>query len=254
MNIFHRSERNFPIIAVFSIIGLLLFAALCLYFTHQNNDYLRDFTKIFKIIGIKKKDLIGRQPLKFPIKKPSAVVTQAPTPPPLPAKNEEPSALDYDREIKSLNDLIKRDSRNVDAFYNRAWLYASKNDLQQALKDYTRVIKINDKYGDAYYNRGLVYVRMGKYNMALKDFDSAIKLDHRAFDAYCNRGNTNYQLGKSDLGIKDYTEALRIKPNDADLYYNRGAVYLSKGQDSKAMADFKKAAQMGHTKAKERLK
>ncbi len=196
MNIFRRYKTGFIIIAIFIIIGLLLFAALYYYFT-QNNDHLREFAKLFQINGIKTKDLTGRQPLKFPIKMPSVVTPK----PGEKAIKEEPSALDYDREIKILNDLIKRDSRNIDAFYNRAWLYASKEDLQQALKDYSRVIKIDDKYGEAYYNRGLVYVRMKKYNMALKDFNSAIKLDPRAFDAYCNRGNTNYQLGKTDLAI-----------------------------------------------------
>jgi len=229
---------------------MLLFASLFYYFT-KNNDHLREFAKLFQINGTKTKDLTSRQALKFPIKISPAVVTPRPGEK---AIKEEPSALDYDREIKILNNLIKRDSRNIDAFYNRAWLYASKEYLQQALKDYTRVIKIDDKNGEAYYNRGLVYVRMKEYNMALKDFNSAIKLDHRAFDAYCNRGNVNYQLGKTDLAIKDYTKALKINPNDADLFYNRGAVYLSKGQDSKAMADFKKAAQVGHAKAKEFLK
>jgi tetratricopeptide (TPR) repeat protein len=202
LSIFRRYKTGFIIIAIFIIIGLLLFAALFYYFT-QNNDQLREFTKLFQINGIKTKDLTGRQTLKFPIKMPPAVVTPKPGEK---AIKEDPSALDYDREIKILNDLIKLDSRNIDAFYNRAWLYASKENLQQALKDYTRVIKIDDKNGEAYYNR------------------------------------------------KDYAKALKINPNDADLFYNRGAVYLSKGQDSKAMADFKKAAQMGHAKAKDLLK
>jgi hypothetical protein len=46
---------------------------------------------------------------------------------------------------------------------------------------------------------------------------------------------------------------LKITPNDADLFYNRAVVYQAKGVSSKANRDFKKAAALGHQKAKEYL-
>ncbi len=245
-------KTNITVIAIFIIIGLLPLVALSFCVKRQYEELSREANKHNQIRRMKTKALIKGQAVKFPIKKkPSAVVAPKPSEK---TKEEEPRTLDYDQEIKKLSDLIKQHFRNVDAHYNRALLYESKGDLQQALKDYTLAVKINDKYGDAYYNRGLVYVRMKKYKLALGDFDSAVKLDHRAFDAYCNRGNINYILGKADLAIKDYTEALKINHNDADSYYNRGVVYLSKGHISKAMSDFKMAAQMGHVKAKDQLK
>jgi len=159
----------------------------------------------------------------------------------------------YDPELKKLDDFIKNNSQNADAFYNRALLHEAKGNLQMAEDDYEKAIGINKKHVDAYYNRGLLFVKMKKYELAVKDFDAVIGLNPRAFDAYCNRGNVNYQLSKKDLAIEDYNAALKITPNDADVFYNRAIVYEADGVSSKANRDFKKAAALGHQKAKEYL-
>ncbi|MCK4789264.1 MAG: tetratricopeptide repeat protein [Desulfobacteraceae bacterium] len=170
----------------------------------------------------------------------------------LPAKATAPKkAVDYDAEIKKVDDLIKKDSKNIGAFYNRGWMYASKGDVQKAIADYSQVIEIDEEFGDAYYNRGLLYAKMKRDEQAVRDFSKAIEFDSRAFDAYCNRGNIHFKMGKGDLAIKDYTAALKIKPNDGELYHNRGIVYLSIGKKSEAAADSKKAAQLlGKVEAK----
>jgi len=199
-------------------------------------------------------------------KKQSIVATKRPPRKPIPRparkraaahsvyKKTEPKAMTSEQEIKMLDDLIQNDSNNADALYNRAWLYASRNDFEKAVGDYTKAIQINKGQADIYYNRGLLYVKMKKYDPAVKDFDETIKLNPRDADAYCNRGGVNNQLGKTDLAIRDYTEALKIRPRDADTLYSRGVVHMSMGSKTKAISDFKKAAKMGHKKAREGLK
>jgi len=191
-------------------------------------------------------------------KRPSRKLIRRPTrkrtaPPPRTRKSE-PKAMTREQEIKMLDELIKQDGNNAAALYNRAWLYASRNDFEKAVEDYTKAIQIDKGQADIYYNRGLLYVKMKKYDLAVKDFDEAIKLNPRDADAYCNRGGVNNQLGKMGPAIKDYSEALKIRPRDADTLYSRGVVYQSMGNKAKAMEDFKKAAKMGHKKAREGLK
>jgi tetratricopeptide (TPR) repeat protein len=160
---------------------------------------------------------------------------------------------EYAMEMKRLNNLIKMDKQNANAFYNRGWLYEIKGDLEKAERDYTKAIGVNKRHKDAYYNRGLVYIRMKKYEEAIKDFTEAIKLKPSAVDAYCNRGNANFELGKKDLALEDYDAALKIDPEDGDLYYNRAAIHQANGDESKAELDLKKAAELGHSKAKQYL-
>jgi tetratricopeptide (TPR) repeat protein len=169
-------------------------------------------------------------------------------------KKTEQKAVTSEQEIKMLDELIKEDGNNAAALYNRAWLYASRNDFEKAVEDYTKAIQIDKGQADIYFNRGLLYVKMEKYDLAVKDFDEAIKLNPRDADAYCNRAGANNQLGKTDLAIRDYTEALKIRPEDADTLYNRGVVHMSMGSKTNAIADFEEAARMGYKKAREGLK
>jgi tetratricopeptide (TPR) repeat protein len=152
--------------------------------------------------------------------------------------------VDYDDEIKKLDDLIEKDSKNTGALYNRGWMYASKGEALKAIEDYSQAIEIDREFGDAYYNRGLLYAKMDRNEQAVRDFTKAIEFDSRSFDAYCNRGNIYHKMGQADLAIRDYTEALKIKPNDGELYHNRSIVYMSMGKKSEAEADEIKAAQL----------
>jgi len=162
--------------------------------------------------------------------------------------------MDYAFEIKRVDNLLRITDQNADAFYNRGWLYEYKGDLQMAEKDYSQAIKLNSKHADAYYNRALLFAKMKKFEEAVKDFSATIKLEPNAVDAYCNKGNANLQLGNTDLALEDYNAGLKISFGDADLNYNRGVLYLVKGEQGKAIEDFKRAAQAGHSKAKEHLK
>ena len=68
--------------------------------------------------------------------------------------------FDLEEELKRVNALIKEDKNNANLFYNRAWVYENKGDLESAEKDYSKAIEINEKHADAYYNRGLLYLKM----------------------------------------------------------------------------------------------
>jgi regulator of sirC expression with transglutaminase-like and TPR domain len=198
----------------------------------------------------KRQSIVTKRPSRKPIRRPARKKAAA-----LPGdKKPEPKAMTQEQEMKMLDELIKKDGTNSAALYNRAWLYASRNNFEKAVNDYTKAIQIDKGQADIYFNRGLLYVKMKKYDLAVKDFDAAIKLKPRDADAYCNRGGVNNQLGKTDLAIRDYTEALKIRPKDADTLYSRGVVHMSMGSKTKAIADFKKAARMGHKKAREGLK
>ncbi len=198
----------------------------------------------------KRQGIVTKRPSRRPVRRPARKTTAA-----LPGdKKPELKAMTPEQEIKMLDELVKEDGNNAAALYNRAWLYASRNDFEKAVEDYTKAIQLDKGQADIYYNRGLLYLKMKKYDLAVKDFDEAITLNPRDADAYCNRGGVNNQLGKTDLAIRDYTEALKIRPNDTDVFYSRGVVHMSMGSKTKAIEDFKKAARMGHKKARESLK
>ena len=58
-------------------------------------------------------------------------------------------------------------------------------------------------------------------------------------------------MEKFNKAIADYTKAIQVNPKDADSYYNRGVAKTMIGDRLGAQQDWKKAAELGHSKAKE---
>jgi tetratricopeptide (TPR) repeat protein len=123
--------------------------------------------------------------------------------------------------------------------------------FQTELTTLNNRVKLDPKNVDAYYNRGLLYARNGQFEQAIRDFSEVIKLNPSDAEAYCNRGNAHFEAGKLNLALSDYNAGLKLKANDADLYYNRGLVYLEKGLKQLSLADLKRANSMGQRKARE---
>ena len=281
-------KTGFLLVAVMILIELLCFAAAGMYIKDRHKLDLEDINKLAQFIEMQTKNLKKPEAIRVPVKKPPKTIITKPykkdlpkmksakevlVPKPaekdspeksaakkphvtaLPTPDEKPvlKSMDYDGEIRELDEFIRQERQNAELYYSRGCLYERKGDLKKAEKDFTKSIEINNRVSDTYYNRGLVFVGKKKYALAIKDFDRAIELDSQAADAYCNRGTANYQLGKSDLAIRDYNEGLKINPDDADLYYNRGVVHLSKGMRKEAKADFRKADMLGHKLASEMI-
>lgn len=177
--------------------------------------------------------------------KPQAPIPAGPQVPAIPT-----ATVDFELEMKRLESLLSLNDKNVEAYYNRGWLYEYKGDLPRAVQDYTKAIELDKKMKDAYFNRGLLLARMKKFEEALKDLSEVIKLEPASTDAICNRGSVHFQMGKLDLALADYEGGIKINPNDADLRYNRALVFLAQGNKAAAAEDLKKAAQVFHDKTR----
>ena len=259
---FEPVKTNYVVLAALLVFGIIICISAGYFISKQINNLIM-LKNLFGTAQMeqfkvdKPSDSFVPSPrLTFtPVKRPDAPTGPAkPVVPTLPAKKLGQKKMEYLQEINKLDALIKEDSGNADAFYNRAWMYAAGGNLEHAQEDYAKALGLDEKFEEAYYNRGLLFVRMKKYAQAVKDFDAVIRLNPLAADAYCNRGSANFQMGRSALAIKDYTEALKIKHNDTDSLYNRGVAYMAKGERPKAMEDLREAARLGHGKAVEYLK
>lgn len=58
-------------------------------------------------------------------------------------------------------------------------------------------------------------------------------------------------MEKFKKAVDDYTRAITQNPNDAEAFYNRGVAKTMLGDRAGAIQDWKKAASLGHSKAKE---
>ncbi len=88
---------------------------------------------------------------------------------------------------------------------------------------------------------------------ALSDFNKVIRENPKHYKAIHNRGLTKASLQDYDGALTDFDKSLEIDPRYADAYYDRGIIKIKVGQKETGFQDLKKAAGLGHAKAKNAL-
>jgi tetratricopeptide (TPR) repeat protein len=69
-----------------------------------------------------------------------------------------------------INQVIRLDPSDADAFSNRGAAYKGKGQYDRAVEDYNQAIRLNPNYATAFYNRGASWARKNDLQRALADF------------------------------------------------------------------------------------
>ncbi|MBP0012793.1 MAG: tetratricopeptide repeat protein [Roseofilum sp. SID3] len=125
--------------------------------------------------------------------------------------------------------------------------YAQEGNLDEALKSYSQVIAKQPKKGEAYYQRALIYQDRDNLEAALEDFTQAILLSSNLTESYYQRGNIRFELGDRQGAKADYTEVLALDPSFVPAYVNRGSVLSDLGDDKGAILDYTQALELEPT-------
>jgi len=134
-----------------------------------------------------------------------------------------------DPAIKDLDARIRRNSKDIAAYYRRGQLHAHHKAYRRAVADFDAVLRSNPKDPEALNNRCWVRGVLGELREALKDCDAAIQNRDRYADAYDSRGFVNLKLGQNSEAIADYDAALRINQRHASAFYGRGLARVRNG-------------------------
>jgi tetratricopeptide (TPR) repeat protein len=148
---------------------------------------------------------------------------------------------DPKKVVEYLNNAIKLQPKDADAYGNRGTAYAELGQYQHAIEDYNEVIRLKPDYAIAYGNRGTAYADLGQHQRAIEDYNKAIRLQPNDAYTFNNRGIAYRNLGQYQHAIEDYNEVIRLKPDYADAYIGRGLVYGNLGQYQRAIEDYNKA-------------
>jgi len=85
-----------------------------------------------------------------------------------------------------------------------------KGSYDAAIATYTQIIQRNPKSADHYFNRGLAQKKLGRTDQALSNYETALALDPAHRRAYLNRANILYDRGLYVAAIRDYFKVLRL--------------------------------------------
>lgn len=135
----------------------------------------------------------------------------------------------YSEAIKVVNALLDKKPGDTKALQQRADVYTSMKQYDQAIVDLTYVLEY-DRTQAAYFARGLCYFHKKIYNLALPDFEKAIKIkpDARSYNAV---GKCLKEFGRDLEAIEAQKKALAMDPT-----YREAALDVAIGYMSQSMA------------------
>jgi tetratricopeptide (TPR) repeat protein len=146
-----------------------------------------------------------------------------------------------DAAMADLNEAVKLNPTDNQAFTYRALARTGQGDIDGAIADYSEVIRLRPSSPIGFIGRGHAYLVKGAAQPAIGDFSEAVRLNPNSAAAYNNRGLAHKSAGDQARAIDDYTRAIVLNPIYALAYNNRGYVYEASGRKAEAIADYRRA-------------
>ena len=119
-----------------------------------------------------------------------------------------------DCAFAALNEAIRLDPNNANAFRVRGFGFGQNKQFEQALADYGKAIEIEPRNPISYYLRNKIYLEKEMFEKALADISEAIRLKPDDENYYYDRAFIYRKLGKNDLSEADeqkHRELISVK-------------------------------------------
>ena len=125
----------------------------------------------------------------------------------------------YDLAIKNLNDFIKINKNESNAYNLLGICFFDINELDKAEVNFSNALEIEENY-KFFYNRGNARREMNKLTLALEDYNAAILIEKKEGDLYNNRGNLYYRMKNYPSAIKDFKKFSELQPTNEKAFLN----------------------------------
>ncbi|MBP1657762.1 MAG: tetratricopeptide protein [Bacteroidetes bacterium] len=146
-------------------------------------------------------------------------------------------AFEFDAAAQQFEELIKRDSSQVDAWYNLARLNQGRRPLR-ALEVYEQII---DRFGpewDVLLQMADLYSKMGKHDRAAWALRQMVQLDPSNKELKKTLAQTYANASAFDSALAVYTELRELHPDDLEIQAECAGVYLARGDYPRAAREF----------------
>ena len=185
------------------------------------------------------------------------------------------------KAMEQYDNMIKNDSTNFDAWYQKGILLAEMKDTVAALHAFERsyalqplmlngvplanlyaesnnpkalqicdeLISRDSAAGsiDPLYIKGIYYANTKQSKLAIEQFEDCIKKDWKFTDAYIEKGIVLFEMNNIDEALQTFKLASTIAPRDADAYYWQGRCFEKIGKKEDAMDNYIRAYSLDRT-------
>lgn len=133
-----------------------------------------------------------------------------------------------------LQEVIKKDPENANAYSYLGDIYLMKNQFDGALNLYNRSLELNPSSAENYFRIGQIYYRKKVGNVSLENYDKALQLDPRLNIVYYHKGLTTLMLLRDKESTIQYWERyISLAPEDPQYENIKRVIELLKDPNFK---------------------
>jgi tetratricopeptide (TPR) repeat protein len=144
----------------------------------------------------------------------------------------------------TVNDILKKDKRQVRANFLKGRLYLLKNDFANALKRFDLVLEAWPRYHMAYYFRALSLIGTGERKLAQKDLLEAVELNPSLVDARLSLAGFYLRERNRSLAWPQIDSVLKQDPGNVKALMHQGILKVQERDVEGAEAVFKKVVNL----------
>jgi len=162
-------------------------------------------TKGAEKVAMVQKPQMAQPPL--PMQGPPA---QGPTASAPPARD----SVEVASQIKTLNEIVKKDPKNLPALVELGNLYFDTNQPKEAIEAYSRYLAVKPDNADVRTDMGIMYRKLGQFDKAIEEFKKAAQSDPKHANSRYNTGLVLlHDKGDMKGAIKAWEDYLKVDPN-----------------------------------------
>jgi len=147
------------------------------------------------------------------------------------------AAFEFDAAAQQFEEVIKRDSSQVDAWYNLARLNQGRRPLK-ALEVYERIVERFGPEWDVLLQIADLYNKMEKYDRAAGALRQMLQLDPSNKELKKTLAQTYANGSQFDSALAVYSELRELHPDDIEVQAECAGVYLARGEYARAAREF----------------
>ncbi|MDC1203390.1 tetratricopeptide repeat protein [Crocinitomicaceae bacterium] len=134
-------------------------------------------------------------------------------------------------------------------YSNRAAIYETQEEFEQALSDYTKAIALDPENPLRYELRANFYDQLGEdeENPALIDYSRAIDLDKENPERWSDRAEFHYYAGHDQDALKDFNKLLELDSTNIDAINTIGLIYVEQGKIDLAIQTYERGIALEKT-------
>lgn len=144
-------------------------------------------------------------------------------------------------ELKAINQKILDAPSNADLYNERAKIYLSLKQYEEAVSDAKRAIRIDSTKADYYLTEADVFFAANETRKSKDALELTVKKFPTNTEGLLKLGELYYLVKQYDNAFAKINDALKINVNLSKGYYLKGSIYKETGDTAKAISSLETA-------------